>query len=78
MFYGLSESATASSFSTGAWLLPLMGNVQNNSSQCQALSSFMNSPVFYLGILFYTVTWILILATLVALIRYLWKRAGHI
>jgi len=77
MMYGLSDYATGSSLPIGSWLLPVGGVMGVNNSQCMELGAFLSSPVYYLAVILYLATWILILATLVALIRYLWRRAGH-
>ncbi len=77
MMYGWSQYATGSGLPIGSWLLPMWGMMGQNTAQCSALQSAINSPVFYIGTLFYFITWVLILITLIALIRFLWKRAGH-
>lgn len=75
MMYGWSRYATGSGFPIGGWLTPMMWG--NGGGQCAGLQNVVNSPVFIIGSFLYLVTWVLILVALVALIRFLWRKAGH-
>ena len=56
--------------------MPMMAGYGYGGTQCAALEGVVKSPVFTLMMLFYLATWVLVLAVLVALLRYLWRKGG--
>lgn len=79
MPYVWQKFATNSGFPSGGWLMPMgWGGYSNSgpSTACPAIQSLVNSPLFGVVALLYLLTWVLGLLALVALIRFLWKRAG--
>ncbi len=56
--------------------LPMMGGYSYSGTQCAALESIVKNPLFSFMAVFYLLTWALVLAVLVALLRYLWRKGG--
>lgn len=61
---------------TGGWLMPMMG-AGYNQTQCSGLENLVKSPLFNVMALLYLATWVLVVAVLVALFRYLWRKGGR-